>query len=88
MGQTISNEWGGVNRVVAWPLMIVNDFNNDSSAAAAGVVVGAGALYFTLGNPLELLEKEQWVNLAVEYGIFGAGYFGGYTLLSKYENSA
>lgn len=77
-----------MNRVVAWPLMIVNDFNNDSSAAAAGVVVGAGALYFTLGNPLELLEKEQWVNLAVEYGIFGAGYYGGYTLLSKYENSA
>jgi len=73
MGQTASDMWEGSSRLVAWPIFVVSDFKSDTVGAVVGIALGGALVYYTYGNPVNLIESGQLTPIVIAYAEMGIG---------------
>jgi hypothetical protein len=83
MGGVISTT-EAVTTIALWPLSVVKDMSTDPVTAVAGGAVAVGVPYYLFGNPVPLVQNQEFVTLGFAYGIGGVGYWTTKTLKMKY----
>ncbi len=83
MGGVVSTV-DAVHTIALWPLAAVRDMSDDPVVALAGGAVAIGVPYYLFGNPVPLVQNQEFVTLAFAYGIGGVGYWTTRTVKMKY----
>lgn len=73
-----------VHTIATWPIAIVTDMSTDPLMALAGGAVAVGVPYYLFGNPVPLVQSQEFVTLGFAYGIGGVGYYATRTAKMKY----
>lgn len=73
-----------VHTIALWPLAVVSDMQTDPLTAVAGGAVAVGVPFYLFGNPVPLVQNQEFVTLGFAYGIGGVGYWTTKTLKTKY----
>jgi hypothetical protein len=75
---------GAIHTIATWPIAIVSDMSVDPLMAIVGGAVAVGVPFYLFGNPVPLVQNQEFVTLGFAYGIGGVGYWATRELKMKY----
>ena len=73
----------GLYTVVAWPMVAADELKNKPAQSALGLAGGVGVSYYFLGNPMDLFQREQFIELGAFYLGIGVTYYAAGMIYDK-----
>ena len=79
---------GAIYTIATWPVQGLTLMSTDSTTAAVGLAVGIGAAWYLIGSPIPAIQAQDWMTVAMGYGVAGVGYYAGTMAVAKYNSSS